>query len=219
MPIPCARCEMPLSRWEPDTGTAMCRLCGSNNSVRAFPAMLATASAARPESAMEGEAACFDHPGKRAVAACSQCGRYVCGLCSVDYATEPLPAAERRNQLGEPVPRESAAAETTRLVWCPSCVSTRAGRAQAANLETSRMLYDSIALTLPLASLIMWPFTIVAAPAALVISIAKWKAPRSLVRRTRWRLVTAIVISSVEIVAWVWGIAYILTRSTRGPGA
>src|SRR5882724_9741820 len=148
MPIPCARCEMPLSRWEPDTGTAFCRLCGSNNTVHAFPAILANAAATRPESAMEGEAACFDHPGKRAVAACSQCGRYVCGLCSVENGAE---------------------------VWCPSCVTMRAGRAQAANLETSRMLYDSIALTLPLASLIMWPFTIAAAPASLVIGVAKWK--------------------------------------------
>jgi len=215
---------MPLNKWEPDTATAVCRLCGSNNSVRAFPAMLANAAAARPESAMEGEAACFDHPGKRAVAACSQCGRYVCGLCSVDFGAEPLaaglPAAQRQNQPGDAVPRESAAAETTRLVWCPSCVSTRAGRAQAANLETSRMLYDSIALTLPLASLIMWPFTIIAAPASLVIGIAKWKSPRSLVRRTRWRLVAAMVISSIEIVAWVWGIAYFLTRPLmRGTGA
>src|SRR4051812_20259243 len=206
MPIPCARCEMPLSRWEPNTGTAICRLCGSNNSVHAFPAMLPTAAAVRPESAMEGEAACFDHPSKRAVAAGSQCGRYVCGLCSVDFGSEPLPATERQKQVGDFVPRESAAAEIARLVWCPSCVTTRAGRAQAANLETSRTLYDSIALTLPLASLIMWPFTIVAAPAALVIGIAKWKSPRSLVRRSKWRLVAAIAISSVEIVAWVWGI-------------
>src|SRR5947208_16280179 len=129
MPIPCARCEMPLSRWEPDTGDARCTLCGARNSVRAFPAILADTAVSRPESAMEGEAACFDHPGKRAVAACSQCGRYVCGLCSVDFAAQ---------------------------VWCPSCVTTRAGRAQAANLETSRTLYDSIALTLPLASLILW---------------------------------------------------------------
>src|SRR5256885_3811994 len=66
MPMPCARCEMPLSRWEPDTGDARCTLCGARNSVRAFPAILADTAVSRPESAMEGEAACFDHPGKRA---------------------------------------------------------------------------------------------------------------------------------------------------------
>jgi len=176
---------MPLSRWDPHTGAADCRLCGASNTVEAFPAILLNTAAARPESAMDGEAACFDHPGKRAVAACSQCGRYLCGLCSVDCGAD---------------------------IWCPSCVTARAGRAQAANLETSRTLYDSIALTLPLATLIMWPFTIVAAPASLVMSIAKWKSPRSLVRRTRWRFVVAILISLAEIVAWVWGIAYTLTR-------
>ena len=177
---------MPLSKWEYGTaGTARCMLCGADNSVYAFPAILAAAAATRPESAMEGEAACFDHPNKRAAAACSQCGRYVCGLCSVEFGPE---------------------------IWCPSCVATRAGGARAANLDTSRTLFDSVALTLPLVTLLMWPFTIVAAPASLVIGIAKWRYPLSLVRRNRWRLVVAMMISVAEIVAWVWGIAYYLTR-------
>ena len=77
-----------------------------------------------------------------------------------------------------------------RGVYCPSCVAAGAGQARAANVDAPRTLYDSIALTLPLASLIlMWPLTIAAAPAALVISISKWKQPLSLVRRSRWRFV------------------------------
>jgi hypothetical protein len=183
MPIPCARCEMPLSKWEYGAdGKANCSLCGSGNTVRAFPAVLATAAAALPETALAGEASCFDHPNKRAVAGCSECGRYLCALCAVDFGPE---------------------------IWCPSCVSKRAGRAHAANLETSRMLYDSMALTLPLASLILYPLTVLAAPASLVIALAKWKHPLSLVRRNRWRMVAALVISVTETVLWTWLVVYL----------
>jgi hypothetical protein len=67
---------------------------------------------------------------------------------------------------------------------------------------TSRTLFDSIALTLPLASLILYPLNIVAAPTALTIAILKWRQPLSPVRRNRWRLVLAILISLAEIIGW-----------------
>jgi len=76
---------MPLPRWGLDTNIeTACPTCGSENIVRAFPAMFAERAAAAPEAALTGEAACYDHPGKRAVAACQQCGRFVCQLCSVE---------------------------------------------------------------------------------------------------------------------------------------
>src|SRR5690242_2655827 len=136
MPVPCARCTMPLPEWELATGNrAVCTLCQSANTVHVFPAAFATSGdASHPETASEGEASCFDHPGKRAVAACSQCGRFVCNLCSVEFGSE---------------------------VWCPSCVAVGAGKARSANQETSRTLFDSIAFTLPLASLILYPFTMI----------------------------------------------------------
>src|SRR3954471_15111830 len=103
MPIPCARCDMPLPPWElAQGGTAMCTLCGVENRVRVFPALFAERHAARPEAAEEGEASCFDHPSKRAVAACSQCGRFICQLCSVEFGAD---------------------------IWCPSCVAAGAGKA------------------------------------------------------------------------------------------
>jgi hypothetical protein len=130
---------------------------------------------------LEGDAACYDHPSKRAVAACQQCGRFVCQLCSVQFGAE---------------------------TWCPSCVAAGSGKAKAANLETSRTLYDSVALTLPLASLIFWPLTAIAAPGAVVFSCMKWSQPLSLVRRTRWRFILAILIGLLETGLWIWGTVY-----------
>jgi len=143
----------------------------------------------RTEAALDGEAACFDHPAKRAVAACQQCGRFVCQLCAIDYGD---------------------------ATWCPSCVAAGAGRARSANLNASRTLYDSMAFITPLLSLVVWPLTTIAGPAAVILSIMKWRQPLSLVRRSRWRFVAAIVLGVAETVAWVWGIAYLVSRSRMG---
>src|SRR5215469_7343313 len=138
MALPCARCNAPLPAWElASRETAACTSCGSSNQVRVFPAAVRHSAPVPSESAMDGEAACFDHPAKRAVAACRHCGRFVCALCSIQFGDE---------------------------VWCPACVVARAGDAQNANLETSRVLYDSIAVLTPWLSLFFWPVTIVTGP-------------------------------------------------------
>jgi hypothetical protein len=188
MPVPCARCDSPLPKWELATGdTAVCTECGTRNMVSVFPAAFGSAAPAAPDPALEGEAACFDHPAKRAVAACSQCGRFVCKLCAVEFGGE---------------------------TWCPSCVALGAGKAQAARPVTSRTLYDSIALAVPAAAIIFYPFMIVAAPASLVLTALRWKRPLSLVRRWRWRFLLAIVLSVAEVALWV-AIVWVMLATIR----
>src|SRR5579872_869326 len=179
MPVPCARCNMPLPKWELATGDqAVCTLCGSQNTVRVFPATFTRENAPTlPEGAAEGEAACFDHPNKRAVAACQQCGRFVCQLCAVQFGAE---------------------------TWCPSCVAAGAGKAQVAHTETARTLYDSMTLALPLLSLILWPFTILVGPAAVALAAMKWRQPLSVVRRSHWRFVVGGALGMVETGLWGW---------------
>jgi B-box zinc finger protein len=179
---------MPLPKWElAASDEAVCTLCGSRNTVRVFPATFTQQhTPALPEGAEEGQAACFDHPNKKAVAACQQCGRFVCQLCAVEFGAE---------------------------TWCPSCVAAGAGKARSASTETPRMLYDSIALSLPLASLLVWPFTIVAAPATLALTVMKWRQPLSLVRRFRWRFVVGSAVAFVETGLWIWGLVYLVTRA------
>lgn len=187
MPVPCARCSMPLPEWElAAQQAAVCTSCGAANEARVFPAVFAQRAVVQPQTALEGEAACFDHPDKRAVAACQQCGRFVCALCEVEFGG---------------------------AVWCPSCVAARAGAAADATPENSRTLFDSVALITPLITLILWPLTLLAGPAAVALSIAKWRAPLSLVRHSRWRFVAAILIGLVETGGWIWGILYLLLRA------
>jgi len=183
MPVPCARCDSPLPLWKlASADRAVCTSCGSRNMVHVFPALFAEPAApALAESALDGEAVCFDHASKRAVAACHQCGRFVCLLCSVEFGGQ---------------------------VFCPSCVAAGKGKSQAVYLEPRRTLFDSIALTIPLASLIIWPFTIIAGPAAVVFSAMVWKRPLSLVRKRRWRFVVAILVGMAETIGWIWLIVF-----------
>jgi hypothetical protein len=191
MPIPCARCSTPLPKWELVAGDrAVCTNCLAGNTVRVFPALLARRATAEAVAATEGEAACFDHPGKKAVASCQQCGRFVCQLCAIDFDG---------------------------VVRCPSCMAGGPVARQVDQNVTTRTLYDSIALTLPLASLIFYPLNIVAAPAALTIAVVKWRQPLSLVRRSRWRLVLAILISLAEIVGWTALFALLIRNITQLP--
>ena len=147
---------------------------------------------ALPESALDGEAACFDHPSKRAVAACHQCGRFVCQLCSVEFGDQ---------------------------IWCPACVAAGKGRSKAVYLEPSRMLYDSIALTVPLITLLVWPFTIITGPGTIVFSAMTWRRPLSLVRKMRWRFGLAILIGLAQTIGWVWLIIFWWEQFKMGANA
>ena len=182
---------MALPGWELATSdSAACTSCGSRNTVRVFPAMFRDAAApVRPEGALDGEAVCFDHASKRAVAACHQCGRFVCQLCAVEFADQ---------------------------VWCPSCLASGSGRARVANPE-SRVLYDSITMLVPIVTLLVfWPITTLTAPGTLVFGAAKWRKPLSIVRRNRWRFVVGILLGLAETVGWLWFLLYSVTRWRSG---
>jgi len=176
---------MPLPKWElASGGAAICTSCGSRNTPHVYPAAFAQARAAAGEVALDGEAACFDHPDNRAVASCVTCGRFVCQLCAV---------------------------ETTTGVLCPTCLAAGIGKSGASAID-ARALYDTWALTIPLLTLIVWPLTILSAPAVGALAFMRWKAPTSLVRRNRWRFVLGLSLAILEGVAWVWFIVYIVAK-------
>ena len=70
-------------------------------------------------------------------------------------------------------------------------------------------------MILPLATLLLWPFTLIAAPAALALTLLRWNRPLSLVRRFRWRFLVGGGVALVETGLWCWGIVYLLTQAGR----
>ncbi len=182
----CARCQFelpPEAITARDTG--MCPACNSDVIVRVFPALFAQPATASPAEmrANEGEATCFFHPGKAAVTACAQCGRFLCRLCKVDFRGEE---------------------------WCPECFTSAVRKKKLVVLENRRTLHDSIALALATLPLLTVWLSLLGAPIALFVAIRYWKTPGSIVRRNKIRSVLAILLAVGQLAGWVWLIVYMV---------
>jgi hypothetical protein len=187
----CPRCKAPLGESlfnQPDLRP--CPNCAAPLQVEIFPALfrpVATGSAGEA-LVVSDEASCFFHPQKKAVVTCQGCGRFLCGLCDCELRGEH---------------------------FCPTCLETGKKKGKIKRLENERVLYDSVALALAVLPMLVFYFSIITAPMALFIAIRYWNAPRSIVHRTKIRLVVAIVFASIQILGWGIGILYFATRSTR----
>ena len=154
-----------------------CPACGTPLQIEVFPALFRIQSVGRSGEAIlvEGESSCFYHPQKKAVIPCQGCGRFLCALCDCELNGQH---------------------------FCPNCLETGKTKGKIKNLENQRTLYDSIALSLAVYPLLIFYFTLITAPAALFVALRYWNAPRSIVRRTKVRYVTAIILASLQIAGW-----------------
>ena len=120
---------------------------------------------------------------------CEGCGRFVCALCDCELHGQH---------------------------FCPLCIETGKTKGKIKSLDSQRTLYDSIALALtvvPMVFFILIYFTIITAPVALFVAIRYWKAPQSILRRTKFRFILAIVLALLQIVGWILVLAGILTHA------
>jgi hypothetical protein len=155
---------------------APCPSCEATLRIRVFPALV------RPETpaeaapvAEEGESSCFYHPHKRAVVACESCGRFLCALCDIEVGDKHR---------------------------CPNCLSSKTRKQP--EFEKRRTLYDGIALALATYPILMWPFTVVTAPASLYITIRYWRTPLSIFPRTKIRFVLAFLFAGAQVFGWCY---------------
>ena len=124
----------------------------------------------------EEEAGCFYHPGKKAIVACSVCGRFLCALCDVEFNHRHL---------------------------CPACLEKGKSKRKIKNLENHRVCYDRVALYVALISMIfVWP-TLITAPVVFFMVIRYWRAPGSIIPRTKIRFIVAIALACLQIAGWV----------------
>lgn len=178
-PIQCPECRAWLLEGvfnQPDF--VPCPACGVPLQVQIFPALFRkTAGGQNAETLIiESEASCFYHPQKKAVRPCEGCGRFVCALCDCDLHGQH---------------------------FCPACLEAGKTKGKIKNLNQQRTLYDSIALALAVFPMLIFYFSIVTAPMALFIAIRYWKAPSSILRRSKIRFVIAIIIALAQIGGWI----------------
>ena len=180
MAIRCTGCGFPLSNEVLEAREFRpCSFCGSETLALVFPALFTPPAipTAAEMAAGAGDATCFYHASKRAVVPCSQCGRFLCALCSV---------------------------ELSGAAWCPECIEAGRTRKRVVNLENQRTLHDSIALALSTWPALLFYPSLATAPAALFFSIFYWNRPSSIVRRhPKVRLVLAMIFSLVQIGLWI----------------
>ncbi len=152
-----------------------CSTCATEISVTLFPALFRPSAKIDPQSlsTAEGEAGCYEHANKRAVALCNKCGRFLCALCEV---------------------------EVDGKVWCPSCLIPGGSSTTIQALEKQRTLFDSIALALAIFPflLLFYP-SIFTAPVVVYVAIRYWKRPSSIIPRGKWRFVVALIAVLLEM--------------------
>ena len=180
--VTCTKCGFVLNEAmfnQPDWSP--CPSCGLPLLVEVFPTLFNAPAPAQPAQSVvtEGEASCFYHPNKKAVLPCESCGRFLCALCDVELNGQHL---------------------------CPACLASGQKKAKLSNLDNRRVLYDSLALTLALLPLLVWPFTLITAPAALFVAIRYWRAPGSVVQRTKIRLILAMFFALAQMAGWGIGL-------------
>jgi len=141
--------------------------------------------------ALEGDATCFFHPGKKAESCCEGCGRFLCELCD-------MPLGARR--------------------LCPACLGSGLHRQEMPELISKRICWSRTAFllgTLPL--LIGWPVWpiafVICGPLSIATAIYGWNKPQSLVLgRRRWTAIAGIIFGLLQI-AFICGMVVIMWRA------
>lgn len=177
-PLLCSVCHTPFAAARCASGEPFrCHHCAVKLQAELYPAILRHLREPGQIGALaaDGEASCFYHQDKQAAKVCSSCGRFLCTLCEIDLAGHCL---------------------------CPLCLEQGRQTEQIASLVNKRVLHDSIALSTALLPLLAWPLTVITAPVALFLSITAWNKPNSILRRSKVRLVAALVFSGLQLLGW-----------------
>ena len=134
------------------------------------------------------ESACYFHEDKKAQCACSQCGRYLCALCDIEFNNEHI---------------------------CSSCIHSNKSKDKAGQYETKRVLHGSIALFVvfaPFATLVLYVFAFLLAPFNIIYLIVTWKKPGPMYSNFKWRNWLAMIGSVAIVVGMIIGMIAIFSN-------
>ncbi len=159
----CERCHtfLPLSAANRN-GPVSCDRCSAVMTVDIFPAAFrATENGSDGSVLIDSEnAGCYIHEERPAVASCGSCGKFLCSLCDVALLDDH---------------------------YCTNCLEAlQADPGKGAQLRSEYRRWEVLAAWLSLPALLFMPFLFVFfSPAALVLAVMGWHAPRGPVGRPR----------------------------------
>lgn len=130
----CVKCGQRVPLALPNSGLfERCRRCGAELMAESYPALLQAGPRGETAKAvlMDDQASCYNHPHKKAVVPCDDCGRFLCSLCQTQLGGKQL---------------------------CPACYEAAMGQATAgASGHNSIFKYDSLALLFAVLPTIITP--------------------------------------------------------------
>ncbi len=177
----CPRCERELPEQAAETGGARCFHCESFVEATIFPAAFRRIVPLADQAVVSGEASCFFHGERVAAASCSNCGRFLCHFCRIEWSGKDL---------------------------CVACVEAMRQPDKTAILASSRFHFDSLALALAtFPSLLVFP-SLLTAPLALGLALVTVRRSCSITPRSKWRVVIAMLVSLAVIGGWAWLLIY-----------
>ncbi len=171
----CPNCEaqLPIEDWN-NGKYNHCPGCNTRTKITVFP-MLTDKQPASPSAlnTLSGESSCFYHSEKKAILACSTCGRFLCTLCDLEIDGNNI---------------------------CPDCLSSGKRKKTINILENRFTRYDSIMIALVFFPMLMFPFLVFTAPGVIFFSIWSWRKPVSLFPKNKTKTLLAIIFATIEIV-------------------
>jgi hypothetical protein len=159
-------------------GDAECPGCHRQTSAVIFPSLLKDSATKPPQLPPtppgEGEAACFYSPNRRATRECHHCGVLISDQWAAQWGSQTV---------------------------CLKCLDHLREQSRDGRFETRRTLWDNIALLLAVLpfTIVFWWTIFFSAPAAVFIAMWHWNSPRSMVPRSRFRLVCAMILGLLQI--------------------
>lgn len=184
--LPCPSCKRSYEALDwIDANHCRCLKCQEDFDFFPFPALVATKEVVKPQAvAVAEDSTCFFHVENQAEKVCDSCGRFLCVVCAVPFGGKTL---------------------------CPNCIAN--SKKEDAGLVGSRTIPGGAALMLALLPMVLWPVTLLTAPAALYLAITGWKKPQSLVKPGRWKLIVAGLIALMQTGGWIFlGIALLVKK-------
>ncbi len=185
----CSNCRnfLPLDVFNKDSSVT-CPVCFADMYAFAFPALLKPIAQSKPgeQILLADDAGCFYHQQKKAVVACEYCGRFLCGLCDIDFNGQHL---------------------------CATCIEAGRKKKSLKNVENRRVLYDDMALAFAILPLISFFFTVITAPIAIFLAIRHWNTPTSIIpRKSKVRMLVAIGIALMQVGGWITLAVFLVSR-------
>lgn len=186
----CPHCGAPLLVELMAAGEQRCVACTRRFEAVPFsPPIVRVVVKSVAEAGPDGAVACAQHPANAAVANCSRCGVFMCGLCRVHIDGREL---------------------------CPACFDRLAAEGALPSARSHVRNYRGLAVLMGLVGCWMYFLGLLTGPATIYFAIQAQRQRRRLQESDgRWTVIIAMTLGVMQIASGLWLLAVLLGAAAR----